>query len=67
VRDQLAEALKDQEAWRARNGGFDIVLNNDGRLVIPDGDPGGGNDGGDDDGGGFEIDIGEWDKVDVPI
>jgi hypothetical protein len=59
VRHQLSEALKDQPAWRARNGGFDIVLANDGRLVIPDEDIDGDS--------GFEIDITEWDVVDVPI
>jgi hypothetical protein len=28
-------SLEAQMAWRKRNGGFDIVLYNDGRLVIP--------------------------------
>ncbi|MDR1004872.1 MAG: DUF5119 domain-containing protein [Prevotellaceae bacterium] len=51
---------EEQQAWRARNGGFDIVLDNDERLVIPDEEGGG-------DGGGFDIGVGEWDDVIVPL
>jgi hypothetical protein len=51
-----------QQWWRARNGGYDILLFNDGRLIIPDaGNP---NPGGN---GGFEVGIDEWNNVHVPI
>jgi hypothetical protein len=52
--------VAEQQAWRARNGGFDIVLANDGRLVIPEDEKG-------DDDGGFDIDVGEWDNVIIPL
>jgi hypothetical protein len=46
VREQIAGALgehgtkEEQTAWRARNGGYDIILKNEGRLEVPPGDPG---------------------------
>ncbi|MDR0893919.1 MAG: DUF5119 domain-containing protein [Prevotellaceae bacterium] len=52
--------LEEQQAWRAVNGGFDIVLANDGRLIIPQDEDEGDNDG-------FDIDVGEWDNVIVPL
>ncbi|WP_459952509.1 DUF5119 domain-containing protein [Dysgonomonas termitidis] len=54
---------EEQTAWREQNGGFDIILYNDGRLVVPDGG-GGGQPGGD---GGFDVDLGDWDNTHVPI
>jgi hypothetical protein len=50
---------EEQQAWRARNGGFDVVLDNQGRLVIPEDEIGG------DDG--FDIGVGEWDNVIIPL
>lgn len=47
---------QEQLAWRNANGGFDIILFNDGRLVVPD-DGGGGGDGGN---GGFIVDSDDW-------
>jgi hypothetical protein len=52
-----------QQWWRARNGGYDILLFNDGRLVVPDHQ----NPNPDGSGGGFDVDIDEWDNVHVPI
>jgi hypothetical protein len=52
---------EEQQAWRARNGGFDIVLANDGRLVIPEDEEGG------DDDDGFDIGVGEWDNIIIPL
>jgi hypothetical protein len=52
--------VEEKEAWRAVNGGFDIVLKNDGRLIIPDEEE-------EDDGGAFDIDVGDWDNVVIPI
>ena len=63
VREQLAGALgehgtlEEQADWRVRNGGYDIVLQNDGRLVIPD-DPLDGT---------FIVDVGAFDNVIVPL
>ena len=48
----------EQELWRLGNGGYDIVLYNGGRLVIPGG--GGG-------GAAFETDLDDWDNTDVPL
>ena len=45
-----------QAWWRERNGGFDILLYNDGRLVVPDG---GGN-GQPGSGGGFDVGTNDW-------
>ncbi|GHT60143.1 hypothetical protein AGMMS50239_08460 [Bacteroidia bacterium] len=63
VREQLAGALgengtlEEQAAWRLQNSGYDIVLQNEGRLVIPD-EPGDGT---------FIIDVGDYDNVVVPL
>ncbi|GHT16130.1 hypothetical protein FACS189426_24060 [Bacteroidia bacterium] len=63
VREQIAGALgehgtwEEQLAWRSRNSGYDIVLQNDGRLVIPD-EPGDGT---------FIVDVGDYDNVVVPL
>ena len=50
--------LEEQLAWRKRNGGYDIILYNDHRLVIP---PGEGSSGTTD--GGFDISISDWGPV----
>jgi hypothetical protein len=55
VADQMKGALTDPK-WRDKNGGFDIVLWNDGRLNIPDSDAGGG---GSSDNG-FNVNIDSW-------
>ncbi len=48
--------LEEQLAWRQRNGGYDIILYNDHRLIIPDGEgPGEGSTD-----GGFSVDVGDW-------
>ncbi|GHU73759.1 hypothetical protein FACS189413_18390 [Bacteroidia bacterium] len=63
VREQIAGALgehgtwEEQLAWRLRNSGYDIVLQNEGRLVIP-GEP---------DDGAFIVDVGDYDNVVVPL
>ena len=63
VREQIAGALgqngtwEEQLAWRLQNEGYDIVLQNEGRLVIPD-EP---------DDGTFIIDVNDYDKVIVPL
>ncbi|GHV31842.1 hypothetical protein FACS1894177_07120 [Bacteroidia bacterium] len=63
VREQIAGALgehgtwEEQAAWRLQNEGYDIVLQNEGRLVIPD-EPGDGT---------FIIDVGDYDNVVVPL
>jgi hypothetical protein len=49
---------EEQEQWRQRNGGYDIVLYNSGRLAIPEG--GGG-------GGAFETGLDDWNNVDIPL
>ena len=55
--------LEEQFAWRRRNGGYDIVLYNDNRLIVPEN--GNGNGGTD---GGFTVTIDDWgDPVDVPV
>ncbi|MDR1882332.1 MAG: DUF5119 domain-containing protein [Prevotella sp.] len=52
---------EEQQDWRNRNGGFDIILFNDGRLAVPE-DP---DDPGDD--GGFIVDDDDWgESVPVP-
>jgi hypothetical protein len=54
---------EEQAAWRKRNGGYDIVLYNDHRLVVPEG--GGGGSGSSD--GGFTVSVDDWgDIIDVP-
>jgi len=54
VADQMKGALTDPK-WRDKNGGFDIVLWNDGRLDVPDYDAGGsGSD------NGFNVNIDDW-------
>ncbi|GHU09192.1 hypothetical protein FACS189431_6830 [Alphaproteobacteria bacterium] len=65
VREQIAGALgenwtwEEQVDWRSRNSGYDIVLQNGGRLDIPDViNP---------DDGTFIIDVGDYDKVVVPL
>ncbi|GHV10198.1 hypothetical protein FACS1894162_3090 [Bacteroidia bacterium] len=67
VQMQIAGALgahgtrAEQLAWRRRNGGFDIIIYNDGQLVIPAGQPTpGGN-------GGFDVSTDDWNNVDVPL
>lgn len=55
--------LEEQLAWRQRNGGYDIILYNDHRLLIPEGE--GGNNSS---GGGFVVDVDDWgDMVEVPV
>ncbi|MDR0542057.1 MAG: DUF5119 domain-containing protein [Dysgonamonadaceae bacterium] len=50
-----------KEWWRRQNGGFDIVIGNNGRLVVP-----GSNGGDNEDGNGFIVDADEWgDNIDV--
>ncbi|MDR1527424.1 MAG: fimbrillin family protein [Dysgonamonadaceae bacterium] len=52
---------EEQLAWRERNGGYDILLPNDRRLVIPDGE--GGNRTTD----GFIVNVDDWGEIiDVP-
>jgi hypothetical protein len=63
VREQIAGALgehgtwEEQLAWRLQNEGYDIVLQNGGRLIIPS-EP---------DDGTFIVDVGDYDKVVVPL
>jgi hypothetical protein len=63
VREQIAGALgehgtwEEQLAWRLQNEGYDIVLQNGGQLVVPD-EP---------DDGTFIVDVGDYDKVVVPL
>jgi hypothetical protein len=63
VREQIAGALgehgtwEEQLAWRLQNEGYDIVLQNGGRLVIPD-EP---------DDGTFIVDVDDYDNVIVPL
>jgi hypothetical protein len=55
--------LAEQLAWRQRNGGYDIILYNDHRLRVPDGE--GNRDATD---GGFVVKVEDWgDMVDVPL
>jgi hypothetical protein len=51
-----------QTWWRAHNGGFDIVIDNEGRLVVPD--EGGGQPGS---GGGFDVGANEWITTPVTV
>ncbi|NDV82845.1 DUF5119 domain-containing protein [Bacteroides sp. 51] len=61
VSEQIAESMADREAKLARDG-YDILIENDINTKIPEiPDPGG--DSGSN--GGFEIDVGEWDNVDI--
>jgi hypothetical protein len=63
VREQIAGALgehgtkEEQMAWRLQNGGFDIVLQNDEQLVIPDIPVE----------GTFRVDVEDYDRVIVPL
>jgi hypothetical protein len=63
VREQIAGALgengtwEEQLAWRLQNEGYDIVLQNGGRLVIPD-EP---------EDGTFIVDVNDFDNVIVPL
>jgi len=53
--------LEEQLAWRQRNGGYDIILYNDHRLVVPEGSGGGSS------GGGFTVTVDDWgDIINVP-
>ncbi len=55
--------LEEQLAWRQRNGGYDIILYNDHRLVIPEGE---GRPGTTD--GGFTVEIEGWGPmIEVPV
>jgi hypothetical protein len=71
VRQQLIGAWgedgsdAERAEWRAQNHGYDILLANDGRLIVPEDPPNGGDDGGDD--GPFDIGVTEWDNVDVDL
>jgi hypothetical protein len=59
----LNGTYEEQLAWRQRNGGYDIILYNDHRLLIPEGD---GSGGGSQDGG-FTVNVDDWgDIIDVP-
>lgn len=68
VAAQIAGAMgengtwEEQLAWRQQNGGYDIILYNDHRLVIPEGEGGsGGTD------GGFTVSVDDWgDMIEVP-
>lgn len=52
----------EQMAWRERNGGYDIILYNDHRLVIPDDETQGTTD------GGFVVNVDDWgDMISVPV
>lgn len=50
--------------WRQQNGGYDIILYNDGRLVVSDDGGGVIPDPGD---GGFDVGTGPWVNVPVPL
>ncbi|GHT29698.1 hypothetical protein AGMMS49574_07170 [Bacteroidia bacterium] len=66
VRRQIAGALgkngtrEEQLAWRRQNGGFDIVLYNNGRLVVPDVVP-------PREDGGITVDLEGFDNMDIPL
>jgi hypothetical protein len=66
VSKQLAGAMgeygtmEEQVEWRRKNGGFDIIIENDGRLVIPDDDTG-------TESGGFIISEEDWNNVNVSL
>lgn len=51
--------LEEQLAWRQRNGGYDIVLYNDRRLVVPDSES---QEGGIPDGG-FQVNVDDWGAI----
>jgi hypothetical protein len=56
VRDQIAGAIAGGLDWRRQNGGFDIVLSNEGRLAVPP------------DISGFNPDVNGWDDgLAVPL
>jgi hypothetical protein len=55
VREQIAGALAGGMEWRRQNGGFDIVLGNNGRLVVPP------------DLDGFKPDVNDFDDKTVPL
>jgi hypothetical protein len=67
VRDQLASAwgtngdAATQAAWRARNGGFDILLTNDDRFIVPPPAENNGNSSG----GGFDVGVSEYYEEEV--
>ncbi len=68
IAEQIAGAMgrngtqEEQLAWRERNGGYDIILYNDHRLVVPKGETTGGEE------GGFTVGVGDWgDPIDVPV
>jgi hypothetical protein len=70
VVDQIYGAMgkngtpEEQAAWRQRNGGYDMIIYNDNRLVVPESE--GGNGGGTSDGG-FTVSVDDWgDIIDVP-
>jgi hypothetical protein len=53
---------EEQLAWRERNGGYDILLHNDRRLVVAE------NEGNNVPDGGFMVNVDEWDHmIDVPM
>jgi hypothetical protein len=52
--DAAKGSLEAQTAWRKHNGGFDIILFNDGRLVIPPDI-------------GLDVKVPGWDGVTVPL
>jgi len=55
---------EEQLAWRQRNGGYDIIVYNDYRLVIPDGE---GPDCPECQGSGFVVNVDDWGPIiDVP-
>ena len=57
--------LAEQLAWRQRNGGYDIILYNNNRLSVPEGDNGSGSGSSD---GGFKVSVDDWgDIIDVPL
>jgi hypothetical protein len=66
VRKQIAGALgkngtrEEQLAWRKQNGGFDIILYNNGKLVVPEGAPQR-ND------GGIVVDLEGFDNINIPL
>jgi hypothetical protein len=49
---------EEQFAWRQRNGGYDIILHNDRRLVISDGEPYSSQSD-----GGFVVNVDDWGEV----
>ncbi|MDH6303689.1 hypothetical protein M2459_000021 [Parabacteroides sp. PF5-5] len=69
IRNAMGEhgTLEEQLAWRQRNGGYDIILYNDHRLIIPNGDNG---DSGSNkpSNGGFMVNVDNWgDIIDIPM